>query len=107
MDSKFIDSDLAECIEHIVAWYTSDTFIFLDKVLTDDMVEPEFSANTVYLRLKNIVRLENLYFLPKKVSTDVTDDDVDNYLVSQGYRKNDIRLLRDKRIYERKRYKLD
>lgn len=45
--------------------------------------------------------------MPKKVSTDVTDDDVDNYLVSQGYRKNDIRLLRDKRIYERKRYKLD
>lgn len=50
----------------------------MDKVLTDDMVESEFPANTVYLRLKNIVKLESLYFLSKKVSTDVTDDVVDN-----------------------------
>ncbi len=106
MDNKFINSSLAECIEYIVGWYTSDTFILLDKVLTDDMVEPEFSANTVWRRLKEIVEFEKLYFLPIKASMLVTEDDINCYLISNGYRENDIRLLRDKRIYEQKRYGL-
>lgn len=55
------NGELCDCIEDIVGWYTSDVFILLDNVLTDDMEEPEFSANTVCLRLKQIIYFRRLH----------------------------------------------
>lgn len=87
-DDKLSNTELCECIERIVKRYESETFIFLDCVLTNDPDDPEYSANTVYLCLENIVTFQRLYF-----GADVLD--VPDFLRKSGYSEEDI-ALRDK-----------
>ena len=79
-------------------WFFYDTIIILDNVLTDDTQNPIFSANTGYYRLENIINFHTLYF-----GEDIKD--VNDFLLKNGYTDEDIKLLKQKRIEENKRYK--
>ena len=90
--------ELDPCIVKIEKWFESDAIILLDSVLTDDSVEPEYSANTAYLRLEMIVDFHKLYL--GEVYRDVSD-----YLLKHGYTNEDVDLLNKKRIDEDQRKK--
>ena len=104
MDDKIINRELCNCIEEIVGWYTSDVFILLDNVLTDDMEEPEFSANTVYLRLKQIIKFQRLYSDSANLPFDINEKDIHDYLLLNGYTHTDVELFQKKCRYENIRY---
>ena len=86
-----------ECIERIEKWFLSDTFIFLDEVLTDDENDPEYSANTAYSRLQYIVDYHRLY-----LGDNVRD--VEDFLLKNRYSKEDVDLLKQKCREETARY---
>ena len=79
MDSK----EFKECIEEIFKWFSSETFILLDSVLTDDKENPEFSANTVLANLENMVSFERLYYGREY-------DSISDYLLKNHYKQEDI-----------------
>lgn len=84
---------LSPCIEKIEKWFEYDTITLLDCVLTDDANDPEYSANTVFSRLEQVVDYHNQY--QNAAYTDVTD-----YLLKNGYSSNDVELLNQKRNEE-------
>lgn len=88
---------IAPFVTRIVEWFESDAIILLDRVLTDDPVEPEYSSNTAYNRLKLVVEFQNVY--RGKAYSDVED-----YLLTSGYTKKDVDLLNQKRAEEDARY---
>lgn len=89
-------NELNSCIEKIEKWFRFDTIILLDCVLTDDVTNPEYSANTVYYRLEEVVNFQNQYL-------NIIYNDVADYLLKNGYSHNDIELLNQKRINENQR----
>ena len=104
MDNKTINEELSACIEDIVGWYTSDVFILLDNVLTDDVEEPEFSANTVCLRLKQIIKFRKLWFGSASLPLEINEKDIQDYILSKGYSHDDVELLQKKCLYENIRH---
>lgn len=84
---------LSPCIEKIEKWFEYDTIALLDCVLTDDANDPEYSANTVFYRLEQVVDYHNQY--QNAAYADVTD-----YLLKNGYSSNDVELLNQKRTEE-------
>lgn len=90
-------NELNSCMEKIEKWFRFDTMTLLDCVLTDDPVNPEYSANTAYYRLEEIVTFQRLFF-------GVNYSDVSDYLLKNGYSAEDIDLLYRKRIEENKRH---
>lgn len=97
MDKRYISKELSKCIESIYGIFNSEVFIFLDCVLTDDLDEPEYSANTAYNRLEYMRIFENEYY-QKNIAS------VSDFLFQNGYTKEDIELLRMKCIDENRRY---
>jgi len=97
VDKDMNNYNLKKCIESIEMGYWYDTLTLLDCVLTDDPVEPEYSANTVYSRLEEIVAFQNLYF-KLKVSS------VADLMQKNGYSNEDVELLMQRRIDEDKRH---
>ena len=93
MDNNINKIELYNCIERIEKLYMYDTIEFLDCVLTDDRVNPEYSANTVYNRLKEILIFEKLYFKSKI-------KDIPEWLSLKGYTQDEIDLLNNKMIEE-------
>ncbi|MCQ2445758.1 MAG: hypothetical protein MJ141_02575 [Clostridia bacterium] len=89
--------ELNPCIERIEGWFESETIILLDRVLTDDPHDPEYSANTAYANLEEIVRFEELY-------RGIRYKDVTDYLLKNGYTPEDVKLLTEKRIDEDRRH---
>ena len=85
------------CIEKIEKWFRFDTITMLDCVLTDDTLDPEYSANTVFYRLEEILNFQRQYM-------GVMYNDVTEYLLKNGYSNDDVNLLNQKRIYETQRY---
>ena len=85
------------CILSIVEWFSSDACILLDCVLTDDSIEPEYSANTVYNRLEKIVLFEHLYH-------DNAITNVYEWLKLKGYSQGDIELFKHRILDEQRRY---
>ena len=94
MQSK---NELKTCMEKIEKWFRFDTITLLDCVLTDDAVNSEYSANTAYYRLEEIVNFQRLFF-------GVNYSGVSDYLLKNGYSAEDIDLLCRKRIEENKRH---
>lgn len=88
---------LKECIEEIEKWFRFDTITLLDCVLTDDLKDPEYSANTVYYRLEDTIEFQALYY-------GVKYHDVTDFLIKNGYSNDDIDLLNQKRIDENRRF---
>lgn len=97
MLNKNNKNELKLCIENIEKWFDSDTIILLDCVLTDDPDDPEYSANTAYYRLEDIIHFKELYY-------GVKYKDVADYMLKNGYSQEDIQLLNHKRIEENKRH---
>ena len=93
-DNKWNNPELHECIERIVGRYWSEAFILLDKVLSNDPNDPEYSANTVYHCLENVVTFQNLYYGEKIPN-------VADYLRNNGYSEEDITLLDQQRADEK------
>lgn len=91
------DSALNLCIQRVEKWFRYDTITLLDCVLTDDPIEPEYSANTVYCRLEDVVNFQNLYCGARYHG-------VSDFLLDNGYSHEDIELLNKKRIIEDQRY---
>lgn len=73
--------------QYFLKWYFSDSIELLDKVLTDDEFDPNYSAITAYERLKMYVEYM------KMVHKDFVYISVDDILQNGGYDENDIRLL--------------
>ena len=89
--------ELNRCMEAIEEWFCYDTIILLDCVLTDDPMDPEYSANTAYSRLKEVVNFHKLYYRKKY-------RDVEDYLLQNGYSEKDVELLNQKRVDENRRH---
>ena len=83
---------------------TSDVFILLDNVLTDDVEEPEFSANTVCLRLKQIIKFRKLWFGSASLPLEINEKDIQDYILSKGYSHDDVELLQKKCLFENIRH---
>lgn len=93
------DEKMGECAERVFKLFTYDTQTLLDCVLADSVDDPQFSANTAYNRLSDLVIIENSFF-GRNVST------VEDYLRSLGYDEQDIALLEQKRADEDRRMSL-
>ena len=91
-----IQLDKFPYIEKIVKLFQYDTIVLLDCVLTDDPKEPEYSANTVYNRIKYLVDFENEFHLQ-------SPRDVWQWMNINGYSSADIDLLKRK-MQEEHRY---
>ncbi len=97
MLDKKNNQELCSCIVRIKEMFLSDTFILLDCVLTDNPLDPEYSANVAYDRLEEVVRFEKLY-------NGIECKGVSDYLLKNGYTLNDVELLNKKRIDEKRRH---
>ena len=97
MRDKFDCTEMFECIERIEKLFWYDTIVLLDCVLSDDSDTPEYSANTVYNRLEDVVEFQRLYF-DEKIYT------VSDLLIKNGYSTEDADLLDKKRFEEDRRY---
>ncbi len=87
------NSRLCQCVERIEKWFWYDTVSFLDCVLADDDENPEFSANTAYNRLEEVVEFQKLYYNKEYRS-------VSDLLLDTGYTNEDIEILNRKRSVE-------
>ncbi len=73
-----------DVINKILELFLSDTIELLDRVIDDDINDPQFSA------IGTIERL-NLYFKYFNLDTSIND-----FLLSSGYSSNDIEIFLDK-----------
>ena len=97
MLDKNINTKLNECIERIEECFRYDTITLLDCVLTDDPIDPQYSANTAYYRLEDVVNFQELYF-------GIEYHDVTDFLLKNGYSSDDADLLNRKRADEIQRH---
>ena len=93
-----------DVMKDIIHWFEGDTIKFIDRVISDDLLEPEYSAITCSNRIIRLIQIENEF--RKKYKT------IEEYLSSIGYSKNDIEIFmksREKEIanYQGEIYKLD
>lgn len=94
---KGINTDMREKIfEDIIDWFEGDTIQFIDKVLSDDILNPEYSAITCSNRITRLIQLEN--GIKKRYET------IEDYLSFSGYSKEDIKIFMTKREKESKYY---
>lgn len=90
---KNVQEERADCIHNIAEWFVCDTITLLDCVLEDGEEDPQFSANTVYRRLEEVVRFRNLY-------GEASYESVADYLLKNRYSREDVDLLERKRAAE-------
>ncbi len=93
-----------DVMKDIIHWFEGDTIKFIDRVISDDLLEPEYSAITCSNRIIRLIQIENEF--EKKYKT------IEEYLSSIGYSKNDIEIFmksREKEMtnYQGEIYKLD
>lgn len=93
-----IKIDKISCVEKIAKLFRYDTIVLLDCVLTDDLQNPEYSANTVYDRISCLLDFENEFYI-KNIK------DVWQWLIVNGYSEADAELLKRKMNEENIRYK--
>ena len=89
---------LKECIEKMERSYRFDTITFLDCVLEDDWSDPQFSANTVFDRLNNIILFEKIFY------HQTIDIDVFEWMQTNGYSQKDVEIFKQKLSDESERY---
>lgn len=86
MDEDYKKILMKQCIKDIAEWFINDSIEVLDNVLSDDLNDPQYSANTAYHRLE-------LYLLFSSLENSDNLITVNDYLVDSGYSKADIELL--------------
>ncbi len=89
------NADLKCCIEKIEQWFRYDTISLLDCVLTDDENDPDYSAVTVYSRLEQVVKFQELY-------CDIKYKDVFDYLSQSNYSSEDVERFKQRILEENK-----
>ena len=75
MDNKDL---LNDCIEKIAVLFQYDTISLLDCVLTDDTIDPQFSAITTINRINATIEFEKLYY-NRQIKN------IDEWLCIKGY----------------------
>ena len=90
--------NMEECIQHISAWYFSDTIELLDLVLCDDEEDPQYSAITTMNRLWIYIQYQ------KKLNKDCEYDSVASLILKSGYSSEDVALFKKKVLEERDIY---
>lgn len=93
-----------DVIKDIIHWFEGDTIKFIDRVMSDDLLEPEYSAVTCSNRIIRIIQVKN--------NTERKYETIEEYLSSIGYSEKDINIFmrsREKEIegYQGEIYKLD
>lgn len=93
-----------DVIKDIIQWFEGDTIKFIDRVMSDDLLEPEYSAVTCSNRIIRIIQVKN--------NTERKYETIEEYLSSIGYSEKDINIFmrsREKELedYEGYIYKLD
>lgn len=73
-----------QLIDILIDWYLSDTIQLLDNVLTDNLVDPGYSAITTRNRL--------IYYIQYKqqIDPDFRVRTVNEFLINSGYDNKDI-----------------
>lgn len=84
---------LEKCMEEIAKWFQNDTLAFLERVLTDDRDDPEYSACTVCKNLDLVVEFQRLFYGNNY-------RDISDYLIKNGYSVDRIDLLNHLKIKE-------
>lgn len=79
-----------DAINDIINWFEADTIAFIDKVLADDKINPEYSAITCNNRIIRLIQLEKN--INKKCKS------VEEYLYNIGYNEEDIKNFLLKKI---------
>ena len=97
LPDKRISVELGRCMEKIVKWFDSETFIYLDCVICDDYVDPNYSANIAYKNLELDIEFQELYY-------GVKYKDVADYLIKNRYSVEEIKLLNKLRFEEEQKY---
>ena len=80
------NSKAQDALNKIITYFTNDTLQFLANVLSDDLSEPEYSANTAVFSLKQIILLSNALY-------DAPIETVNDYLKSKGYTEEELQRL--------------
>ncbi|MCQ4021698.1 MULTISPECIES: hypothetical protein [unclassified Ruminococcus] len=75
-----------KCLGYITDVYLSDSVELLDNVLTDDQIDPQYSANTAYFRLET-------YVLLRRLSFDDSVKNVDEFMLNSGYTEIDVKMI--------------
>ena len=83
-----------ECLKRILRLFLYDTIILLDCVLTDDLDDPQYSANAVWNRLSD-------YLMYQKIHLHKNYDVVDYLLKDGGYSQEEVELLMLKKEQEK------
>ncbi len=86
LDNHFIENAINQCVEEIVRWFICDSVELLDYVLDDDPCNPQYSANTVYCRLKTYLLFRQLYYNDTIIT-------IDELLLNSGYTESDIEIF--------------
>lgn len=81
-------------------WFCSDSISLLDDVLSDNPMDPQYSAITAYNRLELYVEFRHLYF-------NSTIKTVEELLLSCGYSEEDVKLFNIKCVKEAPLYYRD
>lgn len=93
-----------EIINDIIHWFEGDTIAFIDKVMSDDILNPEYSAITCSNRIIRLIQIEN--------ETEKKYETIEEYLKTTGYSEKDIKIFMESRekemeYYQGEIYKLD
>lgn len=93
-----------DVIKDIIHWFEGDTIKLIDKVMSDDLLKPEYSAVTCSNRIIRLIQIENS--IEKRYET------IEEYLSSIGYSQKDINIFMKSREgeiedYQGEIYKLD
>jgi hypothetical protein len=85
-----------ELIRDIINWFEGDTIKFVDRVMSDDKTNPEYSAVTCGNRIITLIMVKEGYSNKYKAIKD--------YLLDSGYGKEDINIFMESREKEKQYY---
>ena len=85
-----------EIIEDIIYWFEDDTRKFIDQVMSDNILDPEYSAVTCVNRIIRLIQSYEGYKEKYK--------SIEQYLDDLGYSEEDIDIFMTSREKEMKYY---
>lgn len=85
-----------DIMKDIIHWFEGDTIKLINQVISDDIVNPEYSAITCSNRIIRLIQIEKE--IGSKYKT------IEQYLSAIGYSKEDIKIFMKSRENEIKYY---
>lgn len=85
-----------DIMKDIIHWFEGDTIKLIDQVISDDIVNPEYSAITCSNRIIRLIQIE------KEIGNRY--ETIEQYLSAIGYSKEDIKIFMKIRENEMKYY---